>query len=123
MLDVLTKTDTMAKMIITWEDALTAWREQGVQAVPSRMLEVLMKEAWDRLEVINSDRIKRELTTEIEDALTELKRRKLPFACFNNNVDRLLMWHEDNKPTDITENELPDPADMADHANDVAGDR
>ena len=113
----------MAKMIITWEDALTAWREQGVQAVPSRMLEVLMKEAKDRLEVIKADRIKRKLTIEIDDAFAELRRKNMKFSSLNYGVLHLLRWHEDNNPTDITEDEAPDPADMADHANDVAGDR
>ena len=113
----------MKKMIITWEDALTAWREQGVKAVPSRMLEVLIKEAWDRLEVINSDRIKRELTTEIEHAFDEIKRQNITFADLHNDIGLLMMWHEDNKPNDSPDAESPDPADMADHANDVAGDR
>jgi len=116
-------TYTMKKMIITWEDALTAWREQGVQAVPSRMLEVLIKEAKDRLEVIKADRIKRELTTEITDAFAELRRKQMPISQFNNDINELLLWYEDNKPNDSPEDEEPDPADMADHANDVAVDR
>jgi len=113
----------MKKMIITWEDALTAWREHGVQAVPSRMLEVLIKEAQDRLEVIYAERMARQLILRINDALAESTIQSMNITDFENDVEQLLLWHEYNKPNDSTEDEAPDPADMADHANDVAGDR
>jgi len=113
----------MKKMIITWEDALTAWREHGVQAVPSRMLQVLIKEAQDRLEVIYAERMARQLILRINDALAESTIQSMNITDFENDVEQLLLWHEYNKPNDSTEDEAPDPADMADHANDVAGDR
>ena len=115
----------MKKMIITWEDALTAWREQGVQAVPSRMLEVLIKEAQDRLDKIYTNKVKEAVLDRIDDAFAKLKKQNMTLAEFDNNINELLLWNEDNKPNDSPEDEdeSPDPADMADHANDVAGER